>query len=240
MKKKIILSAVFTLVIPSFLMAQREKKQTSYTVYINKSDTLVKADVMAKKPTFSASDDKTYYWYASTNKVIQTMGGYDGKPLHGKYSSFYGSKNLFQKGKFKKGLKTGEWTTWFTNGKINETSRWKNGKKNGKLVLYTETGQPMLMAHFRNDRLHGTMTSYQNGKILNKAKYKHGVQIIHNEKLPKAKEGKKIKNSNVKQADKKTFKESFKAWFGKVKSKLHKKPTQKEGKKKENPPTSKA
>lgn len=122
--------------------AQVGKKieKEKYTIYIEENDVRIKANVLAHKTKIKTKKELTYYWY-STNKIMETQGGYDGKLLHGEYVNFYQSNNnLKEKGKFKKGLKHKEWTLWFDNGKINTISRWKYGQLHGSYKIYTVAG----------------------------------------------------------------------------------------------------
>lgn len=160
-----------------FSQTSRDTDRKTYSVNITTPDTAIHAEVLSQPASVIANRKLTYYWYSNPNNIIlHTAGGFDGKLLHGAFSSFYGNKNLMEKGKFSYGLKNGEWIKWFSNGKINEISHWRGGIKTGKYILYTETGVKMLEASFRNDKLDGTMISYQNGKILNKKRYKDGEE----------------------------------------------------------------
>lgn len=193
----------------------RPKK--TYTIYISKRDTTIKADVLSEKSDFKAGTGFTYYWYAA-NSIMETRGGYDGLLLHGYFNSFYGNNNLRQKGKFEKGLKQGKWITWFSNGKINEVVHWKGGKKHGRYMMYDGEGKLMVEARFKEDKLHGTMISYQDGKILSKREYKNGQEVIKPEKLPKPPKSKPVKVKDAAGNEKTGLGAKVKKWLG-VKSK---------------------
>ena len=117
-----------------------EKPKKTFTASISKRDTTIKADVLSDKSDFSPEENLTYCWFSS-NRILETKGGYDGRLLHGSFTSFYGNKNLRQKGKFTKGLKKGKWINWYSDGSINEVSHWKKGMKNGKFYLYSVEGK---------------------------------------------------------------------------------------------------
>ncbi len=72
-------------------------------MHINENDYSIVAEVLAKEKSIPSSADKEYYWYKS-NSIMSTKGGYDGKLLHGQYSSFYLNSNLKEKGKYHMGL----------------------------------------------------------------------------------------------------------------------------------------
>src|SRR3989344_7623881 len=128
--------ALLILLLPISTFAQQKQKPT-FPVYVNYPDYTVKADVFSNPQKISVNENLTYYWYSS-NKIIETKGGYDGKVLNGSYTSFYLSKNLKEKGSFKDGLKTSTWTSWNIDGKINEITTWKKGMKNGVYKKYNE------------------------------------------------------------------------------------------------------
>ncbi len=71
--------------------------------------------------------NRFYFWYKS-QKVMSTQGGSSGQLLHGNFESFYDNKQMSKKGKFHKGLKTGEWLYWRMDGTLIRTERWKNGR----------------------------------------------------------------------------------------------------------------
>ena len=161
-------------------MAQLKPKQ-SYPVYVNYSDYSVKTAVLNTSGKINVKQPLTYFWYSS-NKIMDTQGGFDGKVLHGFYTSFYLSGNLKEKGAFKKGLKNGTWTSWYENGKIKENKHWKNGLQVHTSNSFNDTGALVLQQKFRNGKLHGTQTTYENGKITATHQYKRGMEVINNKK----------------------------------------------------------
>ncbi|HEY4205203.1 MAG TPA: hypothetical protein VGM31_00250 [Puia sp.] len=105
------------------------KRDTVYSFYILRAGYAMKPDVT-----------KTYYW-SKQDTILCTTGGYDGRLLNGAYKIFYPGKNLKESGQFKKGLKTGEWRTWYTGGRLASITYWKNGRQYGASVLYDESGK---------------------------------------------------------------------------------------------------
>lgn len=71
--------------------------------------------------------NRFYFWYKS-QKVMCTQGGSSGQLLHGNFESFYDNKQMSKKGKFHKGLKTGEWLYWRMDGTLIRTEHWKKGR----------------------------------------------------------------------------------------------------------------
>jgi antitoxin component YwqK of YwqJK toxin-antitoxin module len=78
------------------------------------------------KETLKFTDpEKIYYWY-SNNQIKTTRGGYSGKLLHGFYTDFYANNSLKEQGRFKMGLKVGEWKAWSGEGLLVVTT-YKHG-----------------------------------------------------------------------------------------------------------------
>ncbi len=105
-----------------------------------------------KKGVRKYDPEKTYHWY-KTQRVMTTQGGASGDLLHGDYSVSYDNKQLKQKGKFKKGLKTGHWSYWNEEGKLIKTEKWKCGELNGKMVLYDEFGKEISTTYYKKGSL---------------------------------------------------------------------------------------
>src|SRR6202012_31644 len=122
-------------------------------------------------------DDLTYYWYAS-NKIMQTNGGYAGKVLNGKYTSFYLTGNLKEKGIFKNGVKNGKWVAWYDDGKIKEISVWQKGLKKGYSKEFDTEGELISKVKYKNGKQNGYQIIYSDGKVSDKKKFRNGVEIV--------------------------------------------------------------
>ncbi len=170
---KIFLSVL--LLSASSLYAQ-VKPQYAYSVYLNYPDRSIKATVLNSTKTFEAKGDLTYYWYTS-NKIMETQGGYDGKILNGAYTCFYLSGNLKEQGAFNKGLKDGKWMKWYENGKIQEITHWTKGVIKGIRKLFNTNGELIKEEKYKHGKLHGYQLMYENGKGIEKRNYKNGVEI---------------------------------------------------------------
>ncbi len=178
------------------ITASAQKKKT-YTIYVNYPDYTLKADVLAEPLKKHAEKEIDYYWYTS-NKIIHTRGGYEGKVLNGSYTSFYISGNLKEKGSYKNGMKHGEWTSWFENGNIREIILWKNGLKQGSVKSFDEQGNLLLVSQFKKGLLNGQQLIYEDNKLSSKKKFRRGQEII-----PPVKKETKTNKDNSKQ-DKKS------------------------------------
>lgn len=92
------------------------------------------------KKTINFHQDKFYFWYKS-QIVMQTQGSASGQLLHGNYEVFYANKQLAEKGRFRKGLKQGEWLYWREDGTLIRSEHWSKGLLVGTLQLFNEKGE---------------------------------------------------------------------------------------------------
>ncbi len=157
------------------------KQKENYTVYVNYPDYTIKTDISSKVKRINIHEELTYYWYAS-NKIMETTGGYDGKILNGSYTSFYVSGNLREKGKFRNGIKNGEWIAWYETGKMKEINAWRRGIKSSTSKSFDINGDLISEAKYKKGKLNGSQTTYGNGKVITKKKYKNGIEVIKKEK----------------------------------------------------------
>lgn len=190
-------------------------------VTINRDSDYVYAYTLPEKSTFSAKEEKVYFWYLG-GSIKSTRGGYEGKLLDGDFICFYHNKNLEEKGAFKKGLKTGKWMHWYKNGELKSVYKWKKGKLVGKSYHY--------------DSLHNELDKvvYKRGMPKVKKKRFH-KSSTHKQKKPKENSSKKVidnTNSTNQQPKPKTSTGKEKTNF--VKKYLQKR---KEGKKDKNAKT---
>lgn len=197
-----LLTVIFTFY--SVSLFSQLKPEKSFDIYVNTPENSIKTGVLNSNKRVHPRENVTYYWYTS-NKIMQTQGGFDGKLLHGNYASFYLSNALKEKGCFKNGLKCGEWTTWYENGKMSEVIHWKNGKNSGICKAFNEKGELLKVYKMKNNKLHGTFVQYDGGKVISTKQYKNGKLIPETSgdkgkkeegKSPKA-DKKKVKSSDT-------------------------------------------
>lgn len=93
-----------------------------------------------KKSNRNFDQDKFYFWYKA-QVVKQTQGAASGQLLHGLYEVFYSNKQLAEKGRFRKGLKQGEWLYWREDGTLIRSEHWSHGKMVGTVQLFNEKGE---------------------------------------------------------------------------------------------------
>ncbi len=75
-------------------------KMKAFNITVNYPDYTVKTQMLKEPKQFKPDVDLTYHWYTS-QKIMETKGGFDGKLLHGTYRSFYLNDQLFESGEFK-------------------------------------------------------------------------------------------------------------------------------------------
>ena len=129
---------------------------------------LVKANILdfSKKIT-KPREYLLYYWFQDNNIKI-SVGGFSGKLLHGKYSSFYPSKNLKELGNFCFGLKNGTWKKWYENGVLNTSVVFQNGIKQGVYKEYDIAGNLYILGRYRKGQLQGHYRTFKDGKVVKK------------------------------------------------------------------------
>jgi len=177
---KLIYTFIF-LQITLFCFAQRfvePDKMKSFNITVNYENYTVKTQMLKDSKKITPNVNLTYHWYTS-QKIMETKGGYDGKLLHGYYHSFYLNNQLFESGEFKYGIKSSEWKNWYPDGKLKEVTNWRDGKKNGNYSLYNIDGDLIATGKFKNDVLNGKFKTYdKNGKVILTQEYKNGNLIV--------------------------------------------------------------
>ena len=110
---KSLILTLFANFILTTLFAQEIKKEV--TIDINGVEANVQLDVSKKSHKVKLKE--TYFWYKS-NRVIQTVGGYQGQLLNGYYIESYPNGQLKLKGHFCSGQQCGIWKYWNEEGKL--------------------------------------------------------------------------------------------------------------------------
>ncbi len=152
-------------------------RKKTQLINVNNKDYSERVEVFVGKRGIRTNDSLIYSWYAF-NKVMHTVGAFDGQILHGDYKAFYYSDNLKEKGIYRYGLRSGKWISWYENGNIKDVVCWKNGKKNGDCRLYDFKGEPLLLAHYKNNQYNGLVLTYEAGKQISSKKYKNGIELL--------------------------------------------------------------
>lgn len=91
---------------------------------------------------------KFYYWYKA-QRIVITQGGASGQLLHGPFTAYYDSKQLFAQGNFVSGVKDGKWQYWSDAGFLLRMEQWKKGIKSGVEESYSVTGKLLETCNYR-------------------------------------------------------------------------------------------
>lgn len=136
------LKVLIVILLPITSFSQKEVKDYCLKKVLKQNNFQYQFSVLDgdKKGVSFFDKRKMYFWYKSQT-VHSTQGGSSGELLHGGFSMFYASKQLYSKGVFSKGLKVGEWKYWRENGSLEKVERWLRGRllavrmysKNGNL-----------------------------------------------------------------------------------------------------------
>ena len=127
---------------------------------------------------------------------------FNAKKFTGKAVSHYGNGHLFTEKNYVKGLESGDWKIWYSNGKPMKSGHIKDGKnegvfyewyengqkkyeqpylankKHGKWLSWYETGEKWTARDFVNDELHGKILIWHtDGTLTKEYTYKNGVLV---------------------------------------------------------------
>ncbi|MCT4582991.1 MAG: hypothetical protein N4A35_16380 [Flavobacteriales bacterium] len=143
---RIIKLIILFVVLSCYHSAWGQKKVVEVTLDINGVLATVQLDDSGKE--YKVKLNETYFWYKS-NKVIQTVGGYQGKLLNGYYIESYPNGQLKLKGCFCRGQQCGEWKYWNEEGKLQRVEQWKQNQLHGKVTYFKDTGEVALVKEFK-------------------------------------------------------------------------------------------
>lgn len=144
-------------------------------------------------------EDKVYYWFKG-GIIHNAQSGVAGELLEGDFTKMYHSNQLAEQGKFKKGLKTGLWKSWYENGKLSSVQNWKAGLKSGSSIAFDNNGEVIEKGKYMYDKKEGTWINHIKKDTL---VFKKGIVFVKEKKLSKEekiqlKEEKKKKEELIK------------------------------------------
>lgn len=163
---------LYTLIFLCFLFTSFGLRDLKYRIIRNENFKIEFYVSTEKENSFKT--DKQYFWYKS-GEIHSSFGDSGGDLLEGKYTKYYKTNQLAEKGIFDNGLKDGEWKKWHQNGQIKRRVKWRGGKKTGYYRLYDENGKPLLVGKYRNNLKQGKWIDY---RISDTLKYKKGKLIV--------------------------------------------------------------
>lgn len=184
----------------SFLTLSQKEIKNLYRNHTTKQNDLTLSFKVLKqnKKRFFFNINKHYYWLKA-QQVVSTQGAASGILLHGKYESFYVNHQLFEKGRFKKGVKKGKWMNWDEQGNLIHRVKYRNGKKIHKELFYNELGETLIKNtyHFTRNTSVNKDTTFiiykfrpikkqiiktSNGEITNYKKWKNNELVPEKQK----------------------------------------------------------
>lgn len=153
-------------------------------------------------PRSSANCD--LYWFHK-QKLHVSEGSFEGKPLDGTYTSFYIDGQLKEKGKFRCGMRTGEWKRWWPNGRISHRTPYSKGDIEGKQLLFSDDSKLLSKRSFRNGLRHGRSIDYSSEKTVITI-FRNGNEVSSKEKSNKKDNQQDSETENHKEPKKKKTK----------------------------------
>jgi len=143
-------------------------------ISLSKGDTTVVAGILADVKIDHVNPGVFYHWYAN-GQVFSNQGGYAGNLLHGEYVEYGPDGGLLLKGSYDRGLQSGQWTYWYSNGATKEILHYESGHLEGKMTRFGPAGRIYYSANFKKGQLHGEMTTVVNDTLF-QVKYKSGIE----------------------------------------------------------------
>lgn len=171
---------VVTTLIALAFFDQVYAQEESRAIIVQSGEFYVEANILPKVHATSVGKDLTYFWFRG-NQINSTVGAYNSNLLHGKYTSYYASKNLKELGAFERGLKIGVWESWYKSGFRDQVIAMKHGKRNGRYKKFNSDGELILEGTYKDGKLHGYLITYHLGKELLRRQFKKGEEIITEE-----------------------------------------------------------
>jgi hypothetical protein len=157
--------------------------------------------------------NRIYYWFKG-GLIHNAESGIAGELLHDKFIKMYHNNQLAEEGRFRKGLKTGLWKTWYQSGVLESNQKWSNGLRSGRYNHYDEKGNLTETGLYASNRKEGTWIDFIKKDTV---AYKKGIIYVKKVKpVDEEKEAKKLKTNQEKNkkeshktVDCKSTKESF-------------------------------
>ena len=105
-------------------------------------------------------------------KKVEFYQDIDGKEVLLEEKHFFDDGKFKMGGKFKNGLRDGEWKAFFQNEQLQSEDAFKEGKRYGVAKVYFPNGQLMYEGQYENDEEVGHCNFYnEQGKLVNEKDY---------------------------------------------------------------------
>jgi len=126
--------------------------------------------------------NQMYSWFKG-GLIHEAQGGIAGDLLNDKFIKMYHNNQLAEQGRFKNGLRVGEWKTWHQNGVLASLQMWHNGLRWGKFLRYDVNSVLVESGSFISNKKNGKWINLENRDILI---YKRGIAVIEKESFTKS------------------------------------------------------
>lgn len=123
-------------------------------VRIIREDSVIEVGLIKADSKIRIIKDANYFWY-DVDTILNTIEGFNGKLLHGKYTVTNKYKNLSEEGFFKHGLKSGNWRRWYPNGLLKERSKFRSGVLHGIYSFYDANGRVIKEGEYHKGKFFG-------------------------------------------------------------------------------------
>ena len=130
----------------------------------SKEDSTILAEVKVVEEQIKIDDEKKYHWYRN-GIVNSNIGGYHGQLLNGEYKILDLNNKLLILGRFKLGLKVGQWKYWDNDGNYIRIENWKKGLLHG--IVRKFYSNPYWCKLFEKNQINSTFRElYRNLMII--------------------------------------------------------------------------
>jgi antitoxin component YwqK of YwqJK toxin-antitoxin module len=146
--KKILL----TFILAGFIMTGVFSQYYNSLVRIDSSSLSYRFHVTIETPKPHLS--YKYFWFSS-GRIHQTVGGYDGKLLHGEYKVTDPEQRLLEQGNWRMGRKWGNWYTWYPDGKLKSLTRHRYRSEMQFIEEYDAQGNRSRKGYIKKDQFTG-------------------------------------------------------------------------------------
>ena len=97
-------------------------------------------------------------WYPA-GKLLKSVYQYEGGIKHGEYTLYYADGKPKEEGSYRFGIMHGKYTTWYRNGNVHIEGEYADGQKNGDFAIYSDNGKVIKKGPYFIGMKHGKWTS---------------------------------------------------------------------------------
>ena len=97
-------------------------------------------------------------WYPG-GKQLKSVYQYEGGIKHGEYTLYYADGKLQEEGAYRFGIMHGKYTSWYRNGNVHIEGEYADGQKNGDFAIYSDNGKVIKKGPYFIGVKHGKWTS---------------------------------------------------------------------------------